>query len=97
MPAGEAIEVGKMKSSIFMASGSGVWDDRSMDSRSFAMPDGALVGCWFALNILHVSQELRTTSVTSNPAYRACSRSLRFRFIDIMRHVKFSIRSWLGN
>lgn len=49
MPAGEATEVGKMKSSIFMASGSGVSDARSMDSRSCAMPDGALVGCCFAL------------------------------------------------
>ena len=43
-PAGDAIEVGNMKSSMFMASGSGVFD-RSTDSRSFAIPEGALVGC----------------------------------------------------
>lgn len=28
---------------------------------------------------------------------RACSRSLRFRFMAIIRQVKFSIRSWLGS
>ena len=43
-PAGDAIEVGNMKSSMFMASGSGVFD-RSTDSRSFAIPEGVLVGC----------------------------------------------------
>lgn len=45
MPAGDAIEVGKMKSSMFMASGSGELEDMSMDWRSFAMPEGAVVGC----------------------------------------------------
>jgi len=49
MSAGDAMEVGKMKSSIFIASGSGLSDARSMDSRSCAMPEGALVDCCFAL------------------------------------------------
>ena len=48
MSAGDAIDVGNMKSSMFMASGSGVIE-RSTDSRSFAIPEGALVGCWLAL------------------------------------------------
>lgn len=50
MPAGDAIDVGKMKSSIFMASGSGVFET-STDSRSLAIPEGALVGCWLALQM----------------------------------------------
>lgn len=50
MPAGDAIDVGNMKSSMFMASGSGV-SERSTDSRSFAIPEGALVGCWLALRM----------------------------------------------
>ena len=54
MPAGDAIDVGNMKSSMFMASGSGVFE-RSTDSRSFAIPDGALVGCWLALRTRFVS------------------------------------------
>lgn len=41
MLAGEAIDVGKMKSSMFIASGSGLFDG-STDSRSFAIPEGAL-------------------------------------------------------
>ena len=45
MPAGDAIEVGNMKSSMFIASGSGVSNERSRDSRSFAMPEGALADC----------------------------------------------------
>lgn len=49
MPAGDAMGVGNMKSSIFIASGSGVSDDRSLDSRSCAIPDGVLVGCCLAL------------------------------------------------
>ena len=50
MPAGDAIDVGNMKSSMFMASGSGVFDT-SKDSRSLAIPEGALVGCWLALQM----------------------------------------------
>lgn len=47
-PAGDAIDVGNMKSSMFIASGSGE-SARSADSRSFAIPEGTLVGCWLAL------------------------------------------------
>ena len=50
MSAGDAIDVGNMKSSMFIASGSGVFE-MSTDSRSFAMPEGALVGCWLALRM----------------------------------------------
>lgn len=50
MPAGDAIEVGNMKSSMFMASGSGVFE-RSRVSRSFAMPEGTLMVCWLALRM----------------------------------------------
>ena len=50
MPAGDAIDVGNMKSSMFIASGSGVFET-SIDSRSLAIPEGALVGCWLALQM----------------------------------------------
>ena len=50
MPAGDAIDAGNMKSSMFMGSGSEVLE-RSTDSRSFAIPEGALVGCWLALRV----------------------------------------------
>ena len=43
------MEVGKIKSSMFMASASGELEVWSTDSRSFAMPDGAFGGSWFAL------------------------------------------------
>ena len=58
MPAGDAVDVGNMKSSMFMASGSGVFE-RSTDSRSFAIPDGALVGCLLALRMRLSVQILR--------------------------------------
>jgi hypothetical protein len=47
-PAGDAIELEKMKSSMFIASGSGVFE-RSTDLRSWAIPEGAFTGCWLAL------------------------------------------------
>lgn len=43
MPAGDAIEVGNMKSSMFIASGSEGLLDISTDWRSFAIPEGLLV------------------------------------------------------
>ena len=43
MPAGEAMEVGNMKSSMFIASGSEGLFDMSTDWRSFAIPEGLLV------------------------------------------------------
>lgn len=55
-PAGDAMELGKIKSSMFMASGSKGFD-RSIDCRSFAMPEGLLVLCWFALVERFVSVE----------------------------------------
>ena len=48
MPAGDAMEAGNMKSSMFMASGSEEFD-RSIDCLSFAIPEGLLVLCWLAL------------------------------------------------
>ncbi len=50
MSAGDAIDAGNMKSSMFMASGSGVLE-WSTDSRSFAIPEGALMDCWLALRM----------------------------------------------
>ena len=50
MLAGDAIDVGNMKSSMFMGSGSEVIVC-STDSRSFAIPEGALVDCWLALRM----------------------------------------------
>ena len=47
-PAGDAIELGNIKSSMFMASGSKGFDT-SIDCRSFAIPEGLLVLCWLAL------------------------------------------------
>ena len=52
MPAGDPMEAGNIKSSMFIASGSVLFVDKSVDSRSFAIPDGALVGCWLALHTL---------------------------------------------
>lgn len=43
-PAGEAMELGKMKSSMFIASESGVFE-RSTDLRSWAIPEGVFVDC----------------------------------------------------
>lgn len=43
MPAGEAMEVGNMKSSMFIASGSEGLFDMSTDWRSFVIPEGLLV------------------------------------------------------
>lgn len=48
--AGVAIDVGNMKSSMFIASESGVFA-KSTDSRSFAIPEGPLVECWLALRM----------------------------------------------
>ena len=47
IPAGEAVEEGNIKSSIFMGSGSfrELVLDKSKDFRSFAIPDGALAFC----------------------------------------------------
>lgn len=93
MSVGDAIEVGNMKSSMFMASGSGVLD-RSTDSRSFAIPEGALVGCWFALRSrLSVKVFCAKIALVRSQTYRACSRSLRFKFMAIILQVRFSIRS----
>lgn len=55
-PAGDAMEFGKMKSSMFIASGSGVFE-KSTDLRSWAIPEGTFIGtfigtsvdCWLAL------------------------------------------------
>ena len=93
MPAGDAIDVGNMKSSMFMASGSGVFET-STDSRSLAIPEGALVGCWLALQ-MRLSVQTLGAHVRSSECqtYRACSRSLRFRFMAIILQVRFSIRS----
>ena len=92
MSAGDAIDVGNMKSSMFMASGSGVFE-LSTDSRSFAIPDGALVGCWLAL-MMRSSVKVFCAEVHSwSQTYRACSLSLRFKFMAIILQVKFSIRS----
>ena len=63
MPAGDAIDVGNIKSSMFMASGSGVFE-RSTDSRSFAIPEGALVGFWLALRT-HLSVQTLCAQVRS--------------------------------
>ena len=43
MPAGDAMEVGNMKSSMFIASVSEGLLDISTDWRSFAIPEGLLV------------------------------------------------------
>lgn len=73
--------------------------DRSSDSRSRAIPDGALVTCWLSLEeslVSLLSQSLRHSASTKfQNAYRA--RSFRFRLMAIILHVRFSIRSWLGN
>lgn len=50
MPAGEATELGAMKSSRFMGSGSGSWSEsgglvRSWDWRNWAMPECVLFVC----------------------------------------------------
>ena len=49
-PAGDAIDVVNMKSSMFMASEAAVFE-RSTDSRSLAIPDGALLDYWLALRM----------------------------------------------
>ena len=52
IPAGEAVEEGKIRSSMFIGSGSWVFElvfDKSKDFRSFAIPDGALEFCWCKL------------------------------------------------
>ena len=85
-----------MKSSIFIASGSGGLSDMSIDWRSFAIPEGLLVlRCWLALGSGFVSQKCQVTVAIQT--YRACSLSLRLRFMAISRHDKFSIRSCWGN
>lgn len=97
---GEAIEEGNMKSSRFMDSDRGALD-WSTDCRSCAMPEGALV---FALWRVSLVGDLSVTSLVE-PApdkFRmtnsfACSRSLRFKLMAIIRQVRFSMRSWFGN
>ena len=74
MPAGDAIDVGNMKSSIFMASGSGVFET-STDSRSLAIPEGTLVGCWLALqmrlSVLTSDAHVRSSGVKHTAPARA--------------------------
>lgn len=52
IPAGDAVEEGNIKSSMFIGPGSLVLElvfDESKDFRSFAIPDGALEFCWCKL------------------------------------------------
>ena len=67
-PAGDAIEVGNMKSSMFMASESGVFE-RSTVSRSMAMPEGALVDCRLALRMRLSVQVLCAKVCSSGPKH----------------------------
>ncbi len=50
-PAGEAVEEGNIRSSMFIGSSSLLYCvfDKSKDLRNFAIPDGALEFCWFRL------------------------------------------------
>lgn len=96
--AGEVTDEGKTKSSMFMGSDGGVpaW---SMDSRSFAMPDGAAAVCWFNLRgtrSVPVSHGRDAGGGASSPSYRACSSPFFFKLMAISRQVMFSIRSWLA-
>lgn len=64
------------------------------------MPEGALVVCCANLTGRDVSQGSSWQRATvklgvTNLARRSCS--LRFRFMAIILHVKFSIRSWFGS
>ena len=79
-PVGDAIDVANIKSSMFMASESGVFK-WSIDSRSLAIPDGALLDYWLALRIrwsvqvfyakVYLSGPIRTV-----PAPVLCASSL---------------------
>lgn len=100
-PAGEAVDDGKIRSSMFIGSSSVLYcgPDKSKDLRNLAIPDGALEFCWFRLTSKGQSRPgtACAKALLRCNTYRACSRSLRFRLMAIIRHVRFSIRSWLGN
>ena len=96
--AGEAVELGLIKSSMFMSSGLKL--DLSFASRSWAIPEGAPVRSSWLLRegVSCQPKSLPDKSEQAIETYRACcSLSLRFRFIAIIRHVKLSMRSWLGS
>lgn len=56
MPVGDAVDDGKIKSSMFIGSGSTVFDE-SNDSRNFAIPDGGVKFCRVNLRSRHIRQE----------------------------------------
>jgi hypothetical protein len=102
-PAGEAIEVGRMKSSRFMGSlvdTAGCWVS-SFDFRNCAMPlgteveEGALVGCFFRRLVFLAGSAQHRTNDKRTHLLR--SSSIRRRFMAIILQVKFSMRSALGN
>ena len=107
MPLGEPTEEGKMNSSRFMGSGCDR-EPRSTELRSFAIPLGVFPTVWSVesasalaeiLSIIasvHCSRLSRGDQGTvSYPASLAacCSLSLFRRFMAIIRHDRFSIRS----
>jgi hypothetical protein len=89
IPAGEAMELGTRKSSRFMGSADNSLEG-SMDLRSCAIPLGTEVGPgFFSSRCLCLPRSvgcMRWELV-------AYSCSLRFRFMAIMRQVRFSKRS----
>ena len=104
---GEAIEEGKMKSSRFIESDKGALD-WSTDCRSCAMPEGALVFMLWRdslvgdLSVRMIILQARSSVEPAVDELRrtnsfACSRSLRFRLMAIIRQVRFSMRSWFGS
>src|SRR5277367_3711776 len=100
MPAGEAIELGTRKSSRFIGSECCSFE-LSTDFRSCAIPLGADVAAdLFSSNFLHWAHQLAGFEAKRRGVVRrkagAYSCSLRMRFIAIIRHVRFSNRSWLG-